>query len=81
MGTLVCFALVSVMELVAIKKVTPHPPKYLRVFVKPAIAAGVMGAAVWASYGLLAAHLGNTLSVDVYKRQCPAWSTPIPTSP
>ena len=63
MGTLVCFALVSVMELVAIKKVTPHPPKYLRVFVKPAIAAGVMGAAVWASYGLLAAHLGNTLSV------------------
>lgn len=29
MGTLVCFALVSVMELVAIKKVTPHPPKYL----------------------------------------------------
>ena len=63
MGTLVCFALVSVMELVAIKKVTPPPPKYLRVFVKPAIAAGVMGAAVWASYGLLAAHLGNTLSV------------------
>ena len=63
MGTLVCFALVSVMELVAIKRVTPHPPKYLRVFVKPAIAAGVMGAAVWASYGLLAAHLGNTLSV------------------
>lgn len=63
MGTLVCFALVSVMELVAIKKVTPHPPKYLRVFVKPAIAAGVMGAAVWASHGLLAAHLGNTLSV------------------
>ena len=63
MGTLVCFALVSVMELVAIKRVTPHPPKYLRVFVKPALAAALMGAAVWAGYGLLHRFLGNTLAV------------------
>ena len=63
MGTLVCFALVSVMELVAIKKVTPHPPRYLRVFVKPIIAAVIMGAAAWAAYGLLSNTFGNTLSV------------------
>ena len=63
MGTLVCFALVSVMELVAIKRVTPHPPKYLRVFVKPALAAALMGAAVWAGYGLLHRFLGNTMAV------------------
>lgn len=63
MGTLVCFALVSVMELVAIKKVTPHPPRYLRVFVKPIIAAVIMGAAAWAAYGLLSSTFGNTLSV------------------
>lgn len=63
MGTLVCFALVSAMELVAIKRVTPHPPRYLRVFVKPTIAAVIMGAAAWACYGLLAGRLGNTLSV------------------
>lgn len=63
MGTLVCFALVSVMELVAIKKVTPHPPRYLRVFVKPIIAAVIMGAAAWAAYGLLRNTFGNTLSV------------------
>lgn len=62
-GTLVCFTLVAVMELIAIKRVTPYPPKYLRVFVKPALAAVIMGAAVWAGYGLLASHLGNTLAV------------------
>jgi stage V sporulation protein B len=62
-GTLVCFTLVAVLELIAIKRVTPYPPKYLRVFLKPAIAAAVMGAAAWASYGLLSGHLGNTLSV------------------
>ena len=62
-GTLVCFMLVSVMELIAIKRVTPHPPKYLRVFVKPVIAAAIMGAAARAAYGILAGHLGNTMSV------------------
>ncbi len=63
LGTLVCFVLVAVLELTAIKKVTPYPPQYLRVFVKPTIAAIVMGAAAWAAYGLLVDHLGNTLSV------------------
>ena len=62
-GTLVCFGVVSVLELAAIKRVTPHPPKYLRVFGKAAVAAVLMGAAAWASYGLLSGHFGNTLSV------------------
>ena len=62
-GTLVCFVLVAVMELTAIKRVTPRPPRYSRVFLKPAIASAVMGGAVWAGYGFLSRHLGNTLSV------------------
>lgn len=64
-GTLVCFGLVAVLELAAIKKVTPHPPKYFRVFLKPVIASVCMGAAVWAVYGLVAPSLGNTLSAAV----------------
>lgn len=63
MGTLVCFVLVAVLELIAIKRVTPHPPRYLRVFVKPTIAAVLMGAAAWAAYGLLSTHLSNALAV------------------
>ena len=62
-GTLVCFVLVAVMELTAIKRVTPRPPRYSRVFLKPAIASAVMGGAVWAGYGFLSRHLGNTFSV------------------
>ena len=63
LGTLVCFVLVAVMELIAIKKVTPYPPHYFRVFIKPVIAAVVMGAAAWAGYGLLSPILGSTLGV------------------
>ena len=62
-GTLVCFVLVAVMELTAIKRVTPKPPRYSRVFIKPAIASAIMGGAVWAGYAFLSRHLGNTLSV------------------
>ncbi|MBQ9933856.1 MAG: polysaccharide biosynthesis protein [Ruminiclostridium sp.] len=62
-GTLVCFGLVAIMELIAIKKVTPYPPKYRRVFTKPLIASLVMGAGTWASYGLLVPILGNILAV------------------
>lgn len=62
-GTLVCFSLVSVLELIAIKKVVAYPPKYSRVFIKPLIAALVMGGAAWASNGLLAGVVGPNLAV------------------
>ena len=62
-GTLVCFVLVAIMELAAIKRVTSRPPRYTRVFLKSVIASAVMGGAVWAAYGLLSRHMGNTLSV------------------
>lgn len=61
-GTLVCYIIISVLELAIIKRVIPAGPNYRRVFVKPIIAAGVMGLAVWAVHGLLARFLGNTLS-------------------
>ena len=62
-GTLICFVLVAVMELIAIKQVTPHPPKYWRVFGKTALASAVMGVYAWASYGYLSQHFGNLLGV------------------
>lgn len=61
-GTLVCYIIISVLELLLIKRVIPAAPNYTKVFLKPAIAAGVMGVAVWAVYGLVSRFLGNTLS-------------------
>lgn len=52
-GTLCCFAAVAVLDLIIIKRVIPMAPRYTRVFVKPLIAAVLMGAAAWASQGIL----------------------------
>ena len=57
-GTLCCFAAVAVLDLIIIKRVIPLPPSYTKVFVKPLISAVLMGAAAWASYGLMANVLG-----------------------
>lgn len=63
-GTLCCFAVVSVLELFIIRRTIPAPPRFLRATVKPLIASAVMGAAAWASYGLLTnvLHLGNSIA-------------------
>jgi len=61
-GTLVCYSLISALELIIIKRVLPFPPKYSRVFLKPLAASAVMGGAVWALFGLLSRFIGNSLS-------------------
>lgn len=57
-GTLCCFAAVAVLDLFIIKRVVPLPPSYTRVFLKPLIAAALMGAAAWGGYGVLTNFLG-----------------------
>lgn len=52
-GTLTCFVVVGVLNLLIIKRMVPHPPRYHLVFIKPLIASAIMGAAAWASRGLL----------------------------
>lgn len=63
-GTLCCFASVAVLDLIIIKRVIPMAPRYTRVFVKPLIAAVLMGAAAWASQGILTnfLHLSSRLA-------------------
>jgi len=62
-GSLCCFGLTALLELLFIRRRVENPPKYLRAFLKPLLASVIMGAAAWASYGLMAPRLGNTLSV------------------
>ena len=52
LGNVFCFGLVCVMDLVIIARVIPGRPSYTAVFVKPLLAAAVMGGAAWGVYGL-----------------------------
>jgi len=51
-GTLVCFGVIALLDLVIIKLALPRSLSYVRVFAKPAASAAAMGLAVWAIYGL-----------------------------
>lgn len=59
-GTLACFAVISLLNLLIIKRMVPHPPAYFRVFAKPLLASAVMAAAAWAGYGLFSRFLSGS---------------------
>ncbi|BDF69291.1 stage V sporulation protein B [Oscillospiraceae bacterium] len=61
-GTLCCFAVVSVLNLIIIKRSIPNPPRLGVVFFKPLIAAAVMAGAAWASHGLFARFLSGSFA-------------------
>lgn len=52
-GSVLCFALCLVLDLLIIARVIPHRPKFGPIFIKPFLASAVMGAAAWAVYGLM----------------------------
>ncbi len=58
-GTLVCYILVTALELVVIKRVIPKAPSYGRAFIKPFGAAAVMGVGAWLTSVLLGKVLVN----------------------
>ena len=63
-GTLTCFVVVSVLNLIIIKRMVPHPPRYHLAFIKPTVAAAIMGAAVWAVHGLLTKVFSGSFLMD-----------------
>ena len=67
-GTLVCYGVVLVLDLIAMKRIVPEVGSYLKVFAKPVFSGAVMGGGAWAIYGLLERLLlaaGMTDSVAV----------------
>ena len=62
-STLVCYALVSVLNLAAVYKTVAEKPHYVSLFAKPAFCTVLMGAAAKLSYQLLAGLFGNAISV------------------
>ena len=61
-GTLSCFAVISILNLLIIKRCVPNPPRYLVALSKPLAASVVMAAAAWGSHGLLARVLNGSLT-------------------
>ena len=58
-GTLVCYALIALMNLALVYGLLEEKPSYLSYFLKPALASAVMGAAAWGCQGLFSRFLGG----------------------
>ena len=52
-GTLTCFVVVSLLNMLVIKRKVNHPPAFGIVFLKPLVASALMAAAAWGSHGLI----------------------------
>lgn len=52
-GTLVCYCLIALINLIIVRNMLAEKPNYFAIFFKPVLASTVMGAAAWASHGLL----------------------------
>ena len=61
-GTLCCFAFSAVADLILIKRIVPHPPRYRRSFRGAILASALMGGAAFGSYRLASQFCGNTVA-------------------
>lgn len=62
-GTAICYAIVSGLNLIIVKRVVRGCPSFLSLFAKPAIAAAGMGVVALAAYRLVSRFLGNTIGI------------------
>lgn len=63
-GTCIGYGITCSLNLIAVKRIVPGCPNYVKVFGKTLFSAAVMGGAAWAAYGLLFKLSGsNTLSL------------------
>lgn len=62
-STLVCYALISVLNLAAVSRTIEEKPRYLSLFAKPLLCSVLMGFAASTSYDLLLPVVGSAASV------------------
>lgn len=61
-GTLLCYLVITLLNLYFIRKYSPAKASLLRLLVKPAFASALMGGAAWAACGFLGRFLSGRLS-------------------
>ena len=57
-GTLCCYICITILNLIAMRRTTT-PPSFVRTMLKPLLAALIMGAAAYGSYGALTRFVGS----------------------
>lgn len=62
-GTCLCYALIMILNLIAIRRHVDPAPRLLRVFAKPLAATAVMAVAAWAVNGLLSRFTSASIAV------------------
>ena len=61
-GTLVCYGLIALVNLVIVWRLLEDKPNYLKIFVKPLLASAIMGATAWLSMACAPACLPAAIS-------------------
>lgn len=61
-STLCCYGVIAVLNLYFVWKYSPEKPSYPQLFAKPLLASAAMGAAAWASCGLLSRALSGVFA-------------------
>ena len=67
-STLCCYAAIVILNFIFVWKYSPRKPRYLSMFAKPVLASGIMGAAVWAAYGLTARIMGGNAATISFSK-------------
>ena len=62
-GTVICYAIISILNLMVVKRVVRGCPSVLKLFFKPAVAAVGMGLVALGVYKAVSGRLGNTIGV------------------
>ena len=58
-GTLVCYGLIALLNLLLVYRILEEKPNYFAYFFKPVFASAVMGVACWACFGLVSGFFGE----------------------
>lgn len=61
-STLACYAIISIMNMVLVKRYIPNPPSFRKILVRPLLCTGIMAATAWAVYGLISGVLFGMLA-------------------
>lgn len=56
-GTLICYGLIALLNLVIVRRLLAEKPNYLVIFFKPVLASAAMGGTAWAVHGLCSRFL------------------------